>query len=92
MRQRLLLTRLDDWVAEHWPAVSATSEQLHRSTWQRSTCRGDDIAYAMLHDTAVPLGEMVVRRRPGTHRAVDEAVTGAAGVWCRVQARGAGAF
>ena len=65
------LDDIDGWVSEHWSGISATRKQLTRTYWRQSECRGGDIAYAMLHDTALLLGEMVIRRRPGTQWGFD---------------------
>jgi hypothetical protein len=58
-----LLLALQRWALEQWPSIRRP-HLTSRDAWLRSTRAGDDIAYSMLMDLAILLGELIVRRRP----------------------------
>ena len=58
-----LLAALHRWALEQWPSIRRP-QLVSRDAWLRSTRAGDDIAYSMLMDVAILLGELIVRRRP----------------------------
>ena len=58
-----LLSALQRWALEQWPSIRRPHFS-SRDTWLRSTRAGEDIAYSMLMDLAILLGELIVRRRP----------------------------
>jgi hypothetical protein len=65
-----LLAALQRWALEQWPLIRKP-HLTHRDAWLRSTRAGDDIAYSMLMDLAILLGELIVRRRPSIHWGLD---------------------
>jgi hypothetical protein len=65
-----LLAALQRWALEQWPRIRRP-QFTSRDAWLRSTRAGDDIAYSMLMDLAILVGELIVRRRPSIQWGLD---------------------
>jgi hypothetical protein len=67
---RPLLDPLHEWANEHWPGLGQPRRHT-LSSWLSSSRQGEDIAYSMLMDVAILLGELIRRRRPSYQWAID---------------------
>jgi hypothetical protein len=65
-----LLSALQRWALEQWLSIRRP-DLISRDAWLRTTRAGDDIAYSMLMDLAILLGELIVRRRPSIRWGLD---------------------
>ncbi len=57
-----LVDALYHWADAHWSDVAGTDKT--RNAWPKSTRDGDDLIYSVVTDTAIALGQLLVRHRP----------------------------
>jgi hypothetical protein len=67
---RPLLNELHAWANTYWPDLSGRRRRT-LSSWLSSSRQGDEIAYSMLMDIAILMGELIRQRRPGFQWVVD---------------------
>ena len=67
---RPLLDQLHAWANRYWPDLSGHRRR-SLSSWLSSSRQGDEIAYSMLMDIAILLGELIRIRRPDFQWGVD---------------------
>ncbi|AZZ90145.1 MULTISPECIES: hypothetical protein [unclassified Hahella] len=64
------LRDLHAWAYKHWPEVYEP-HLARKDIWLNSKRDGDHIVFSMLMDTAIALGEIVVKHRPRTYWGLD---------------------